>query len=134
MPTGQAMEIRGHSKPVRSVRFIDVPFANQPMVASGSWDKTIRYWDLRQPNPVTTIDLPERVYAMDASPKFLAAATADKNVHLIDLRRDNYKVWNTVEDPLGLQLTSLSMTADGSRWAVGCIGGRAVVQGSDDKM
>ena len=36
------------------------------MLVTASWDRTLRYWDLRQPNPVHTQQLPERVYAMDA--------------------------------------------------------------------
>jgi len=35
------------------------------MLVTGSWDKTVKYWDLRSPNPVHTQQMPERVYAMD---------------------------------------------------------------------
>ena len=36
------------------------------MLVTAGWDHTVRYWDLRQQNPVHTQQLPERVYAMDA--------------------------------------------------------------------
>ncbi|KAL2270374.1 hypothetical protein VTJ83DRAFT_2558 [Remersonia thermophila] len=134
MASGQRIELASHSKPVRSVRFIEAPFASSPLVASGSWDKTIRCWDPRQPRPVATIELPERVWAMDASAKFLAAATANNELQLIDLgRRGAFRVSRAIEPPWEHQITSLSLARDGSRWAAGCIGGRAAVQACDDR-
>ena len=47
------------------------------MLITGSWDRTVRYWDLRQPNPVHTQQLPERVYAMDAVFPVLVVGLAD---------------------------------------------------------
>ena len=32
---------------------------------TGSWDKKLKYWDTRQPNPVLSHDLPERCYCAD---------------------------------------------------------------------
>eukprot|EP00967_Tisochrysis_lutea_P031609 scaffold37327_cov20-Tisochrysis_lutea.AAC.2 len=37
------------------------------MLITGSWDKTLRFWDCRSPTPVHTQPLPERVYAMDVN-------------------------------------------------------------------
>ena len=47
------------------------------MLITASWDRTVRYWDLRQPNPVHTQQLPERVYAMDAVFPVLVVGLAD---------------------------------------------------------
>ena len=38
---------------------------NYSVVVTGSWDKKLKYWDTRQPNPVLSHDLPERCYCAD---------------------------------------------------------------------
>lgn len=133
LSSGQTMTLQGHDAPVRTVRFVDVPSANAPIVASGSWDKTVRYWDLRQPNPIGAIQLPERVYAMDASGPLLVAATADEQVHLVDLKANPLQVSKTVKSPLCAQTRSVAVCKDGSRWAICGIDGRAAAQVVDDK-
>ena len=45
-----------------------------------------RYWDLRQSRSVGTLQLPERVYSMDAVGDLLVAATADRNIALVNLQ------------------------------------------------
>lgn len=32
---------------------------------TGSWDKTLKFWDTRSPTPMLTINLPERCYCAD---------------------------------------------------------------------
>lgn len=36
------------------------------MLITGSWDKTIRYWDTRSPTAAFAYQLPERLYSMSA--------------------------------------------------------------------
>lgn len=50
------------------------------MLVTGSWDRTLRYWDLRQQNPVHTQALPERVYAMDVKHPLLVVGTANRRI------------------------------------------------------
>jgi mRNA export factor len=80
--TGTASQFAAHDSAVRCIRWLDVP--GSPMVVTGSWDKvrsacrstdsrskrltciilqTLRYWDMRQPTPVATVQLPERCYS-----------------------------------------------------------------------
>lgn len=44
--------------------------------------QTLKYWDLRTPNPVHTQNLPERVYAMDCINKLLVVGTADRTIQV----------------------------------------------------
>ncbi|KAK4155925.1 WD40-repeat-containing domain protein [Chaetomidium leptoderma] len=131
--SSQTMTLEGHTLPVRSVRFVDIPSANAPIIASGSWDKTVRYWDLRQPQPIGTLQLPERVYAMDAAGPLLIAATADSQLHFVNLHDNPLQLSKTAESPLKYQTTTVSVSADGTRWAVGGIDGRAAAQVADEK-
>jgi mRNA export factor len=132
--SGTTMTLEGHDAPVRTVRFGDIPSANAPIIASGSWDKTVRYWDLRQPTPIGSLQLPERVYAMDAAGPLLVAATADNSqVHLVNLHANPLELWKTVKSPLSNQPRSVAVSADGSRWAISGIDGRAAAQATDEK-
>ncbi|KAK4227929.1 WD40-repeat-containing domain protein [Podospora fimiseda] len=130
--SGSTRMLEGHTKPVRSVRFVDIPQANTPIIASGSWDKTIKYWDLRQPSALATINFEERVYAMDARGAVLCAATADNKVHFVDLHGDPSKVSRVTDSPLKYQPTSISVAHDGSRWAIGSIEGRVAARVTDE--
>ena len=130
--SSQTMTIEAHSAPVRAVRFVDIPSANAPIIASGSWDKTVRYWDMRQPRPIGTLELPERVYAMDAAGPLLTAATADNQLHLVNLHGNPLQLWKTVKSPLGHQIKSLSVSSSGTRWGIGGIDGRAAAQAADE--
>ncbi|KAK4238954.1 WD40-repeat-containing domain protein [Achaetomium macrosporum] len=131
--SSQTMKLEGHAAPVRAVRFVEVPSANAPIIASGSWDKTVRYWDLRQPQPIGKIQLSERVYAMDAAGPLLFAATADNQLHLVDLRANPLQLWRSTKSPLAHQTTTASVSSDGSRWAIGSIEGRTAAQAADEK-
>jgi mRNA export factor len=131
--SSQTMKLEGHTSPVRTVRFVDVPSANAPIIASGSWDKTVRYWDMRQPQPIGTLELPERVYAMDAKGSVLTAATADNQLHFVSLHANPLQLWRSMKSPLKYQATAVSLCADGTRWAAGGIEGRCVTEVTNEE-
>lgn len=80
--TGQTTQVAQHAEPIKCVKFLDQA---QQILATGSWDKTLKYWDLRSPQPIGTIQLPERCYALDSSGPLMVAATAEKHVCIFDL-------------------------------------------------
>lgn len=59
------------------------------MIITGSWDKTVRYWDTRQPKQAGSIVLSERVYTGSVSQTIAVIGCADRSVNIIDLRQPN---------------------------------------------
>lgn len=129
--SGQAQQIGQHNDAVKSVRFALCGPSNTPAVVSGSWDKTLKYWDLRTPNPIATIDLDERCYVMDVSQKLLVAGTAKKTFTIINLDNPTVK-FRESNSPLKLQLTSLACFPNGGGFAAGSIEGRLSIQYADE--
>ena len=50
-------------RPVRHCAWIN----EVNLLVTGSWDKTLKYWDTRQPNPAMQVQLPERCYALSVT-------------------------------------------------------------------
>lgn len=80
LATNQKQVVAKHDAPV--VFAFHVKEMNN-MLVTGSWDKTVRYWDLRQPNPVHTQPMPERVYAMDIRFPLMAVGMAGRKVQVM---------------------------------------------------
>lgn len=127
----QATQIGAHDAPVRSVRYVECGPTNMPVVVSGSWDKTLRYWDMRSPQPILTLTLPERVYAMDTSGKLLVAACAEKHISVIDLNNPQ-QVFKQVQSPLKWQTRSICCYPSGDGYAIGSIEGRCSIYFIDE--
>ncbi len=58
LASNQTIQVAEHAAPVKSIRWIQAP--NYQALMTGSWDKTLKFWDTRTPNPIMTIDLGER--------------------------------------------------------------------------
>ncbi|KAI8139744.1 WD40 repeat-like protein [Fennellomyces sp. T-0311] len=127
--TGQAVQIAQHSAPVKHVKFLDQP---QPIVATGSWDKTIKYWDLRAQQPIGAVELPERCYALDTSGALLVAGTAERHVCIVDINNPNV-IAKKRASPLKEQLRSIACFPDAKGYIMGSIEGRIAVQYVDEK-
>ncbi|KAI9269169.1 WD40-repeat-containing domain protein [Phascolomyces articulosus] len=122
--TGQTTQIGAHDEPVKSVKFLE---QSQDILATGSWDKTIKYWDLRQPQPVGTLQLPERLYSMDTVGNLLVAATADRHIALVNLSNPT-AIFKQIISPLKWQTRVVSCFIDSKGYAIGSIEGRVGIQ------
>ena len=80
LSTNQKQVVAKHEAPVTFA--FNVKEMNN-MLVTGSWDKSIRYWDLRQPNPVHTQQMPERVYAMDIKFPLMVVGTAGRRIQVL---------------------------------------------------
>ncbi|XXG96514.1 something about silencing protein 10 [Hypoxylon texense] len=132
--TNQTATLGSHEKPIRGVRFVSVPGSSgTPIVASGSWDRTVKYWDLRQQHhdAVATVACGERVYAMDAKANLLVVATAARHVHLIDLRNPG-AILRSVNTPFTYQTRAVAAFPDGKGWATAGLEGRCGINVLDE--
>lgn len=111
---------------------IDVPGQAAQVLVTGSWDKTIKYWDLRQPNPVASVNCQERVYSVDAKDKMLIVGTADRYINIVNLDKPT-EFYKTMQSPLKWQTRVVSCFTDATGFAVGSIEGRCAIQYVEDK-
>ncbi|KAI8047976.1 WD40-repeat-containing domain protein [Gilbertella persicaria] len=126
--TGQSTQIGAHDEPVKAAKFLD----GQNVLATGSWDKTLKYWDFRSPQPVGTVQLNERCYAMDTRGNLLVAATADRQVLVFDLSNPT-TIFKQSVSPLKWQTRTVSCFIDGKGYAIGSIEGRLGIQYIDEQ-
>ncbi|KAK9315387.1 WD40-repeat-containing domain protein [Lipomyces starkeyi] len=132
LQSGQSTQIAAHDAAIRSVRFVDAGNTGQQIVATGSWDKTLKYWDLRTPNPVSTVQLPERVYTMDVQQKLLVVGTAERHICIFDLSNPG-TIFKTIQSQLKMQTRVISCYPAGNGFAVGSIEGRCAIQYVEDR-
>ncbi|CAJ2506282.1 Uu.00g004120.m01.CDS01 [Anthostomella pinea] len=130
--TGQQMTVGAHDAPIRGVRFVDVPGSNAPIIATGSWDRTVKFWDGRQQTPLATLACAERVYSMDAKARLLVIATAERHIHLVDLQNPTVFL-RTVESPIKHQTKAVAAFPDGKGWGTASIEGRCGINALDEQ-
>ncbi|KAJ3022407.1 hypothetical protein HKX48_006224 [Thoreauomyces humboldtii] len=134
LATGQSMQVAAHDAPIRSCRIIEGPGA-APLAVTGSWDKTMKFWDMRQQNPVHTYQLPERCYVMDSHGPLLVVGTADR--HLLIFNTANLNApFKQMPSPMKFQTRSLgcfpTTNAADMGFCLGTIEGRIQIQYIED--
>ena len=124
------IEAKAHGECIKSVRFFQTN--GQEFLATGSWDKTVKFWDLQKSDPIGTLQCAERVYSMDVKDQLLVIATAERHIHMVNLN-DPTKIYKTITSPLKWQTRVVSCFSDASGFAVGSIEGRCAIQYVEDK-
>lgn len=125
-----AQQVAAHDQPIRCVESIQVQ--GNHMLVTGSWDKTVKYWDLRQQQPVATLQCQDRIYSMSVRDQMLVVATAERWINVINLNEPQ-KFYKQIQSPLKWQTRVVSCFADASGFAVGSIEGRCAIQYVEDK-
>lgn len=130
LASNQTQQVAVHEQPIKCVKM----FQNQGnnMLVTGSWDKTVKYWDLRQQTPVGSIQCQDRIYSMDIKDQLLVVATADRYINVVNLN-DPGKFYKTMQSPLKWQTRVVSCFTDASGFAIGSIEGRCAIQYVEEK-
>ncbi|EME26257.1 hypothetical protein Gasu_61000 isoform 2 [Galdieria sulphuraria] len=136
--TNQVQPIAQHDAPIRCVRFASDLGTGSPAVVTGSWDKTLKYWDPRASTntPLGTVTLPERVYAMDVLGPVLVVATANRRTLVYDIRNPTTP-YRDKESPMRYQSRCVAIFTDMTGFALGSIEGRVgieYIQEADQKL
>lgn len=122
-PTGPPQQIGVHTQPIKAIGFL----SSTNLIVSGGWDNKLNFWDARTPNPVGSIDLPDRCHDLDVQGNAMVVATANKQILVYDVTsspREHIRK----ESPLKHQTRCVSCFPDMSGFAVGSIEGRVGIQ------
>jgi len=124
---GQATQVAQHDAPIKAVKWIDTPQGS--LLVTGSWDKSIKYWDLRSSIPAAAVQLPERCYTLDVQYPYMVVGTADRHIQVFHLANPTVAV-KTIRSPLRLQtrVVSCFMASQKKGFAVGSVEGRVAIQ------
>ena len=93
------------------------------ILCTASWDKTLKYWDTRQPNPVSVAQLPERCYALDVKQNLLVCGTAERHILVYNMQNPT-QPYKQLYSPLKYQTRCIAAFPDQSGYLIGSIEGR----------
>jgi len=119
--TQQEYAIGVHEDAIRCVEY------HQPtgQVFTGSWDRTLRAWDPRQPlRPIQVVQLGAKAFCMDTCTNFVVVGGSDRNIHLFDVRQPLEKR----ESALKHQIRCVKVAPDERSFASGSVEGRVAIE------
>ncbi|KAH8298522.1 hypothetical protein KR044_009483 [Drosophila immigrans] len=128
MQSNQLTQIGAHDAGVRSCHWIKAP--HYACLMTGSWDKTVKFWDTRSPLPMLKMNLPDRCYAADVLYPLAAIVCASNSIITYSLDRAPTE-YRCIESRLEQQMRCISFFRDNASspagFVVGGIEGRTVV-------
>lgn len=100
LASNQVVQVAQHDAPIKTCHWIKAP--NYSCLMTGSWDKTLKFWDTRSATPIMSITLPERCYCADVDYPMAVVGTAGRQVivYQLDGKPTEYK---RLESPLKFQ-------------------------------
>lgn len=133
LASNQIVVVGTHDEPIRSCHWIKS--ANYSCLMTGSWDKTMRFWDIRQlptQTAMASIQLPERVYCSDVLYPMGVLGLANRHMKVYRLDSEPAEV-KDIETPLKYQSRCIAIFKDKNNgmptgFALGSIEGRVAIQ------
>jgi len=129
LASNQAVQVAEHQAPVKACRWVQTP--SYAALMTVSWDKTIKFWDIRAPSPMLSLDLPERAYCADVDYPMAVVGTAGRGIVIYQLDGQP-KEFKKVESPLKYQHRCIKIFRDKKAaptgFAIGSVEGRVAIQ------
>jgi len=127
-----------HQAPVRCIEWC----ANTNFLISGSWDRTLSFWDPRsagnngQIKPVHSVNLQNKVYAMAQKGNRLVVALSNNDIKTYDLRNQASEVFSTLSEHqknskavcLKRQIRTIDIFPNNEGYVAASIGGRVIIK------
>lgn len=124
----QMMDIGLHQAPVKCLNVIN----EINSVCTGSWDSTVKYWDMRTPKSQASVSLAERVYCMDMVYPLLVVGMAERKIAIFDIRKPTTP-FRQLDSPLKLQTRCIAAFPNQQGFAIGSIEGRVGIHHVEEK-
>ncbi|KAK1347457.1 hypothetical protein CWI38_0002p0120 [Hamiltosporidium tvaerminnensis] len=118
--TGQAVHHQAHDGGIRYIKNMS------NILVTVSFDKTIKFWDYRQPKPVHTLNLPDRIISFDCTNEMLFCCTPNNQLTSYEL--NNINTPKQHKSRLNWQIRSLKCNSDNDIVILGGIEGRIEVK------
>eukprot|EP00966_Prymnesium_polylepis_P287708 6645538-Prymnesium_polylepis.1 len=134
LATSQATQVAAHDQPIKNISWVQE--LGGGCIVTSSWDRTVKYWDGKTPNPSATLQLPERAFCMDVRYPLLVVATADRKIIVVNLSNPT-AIFKAVDSPLKYQSRCVACFPDQQVRAAPCTAAsratrrRAPVRGRD---
>lgn len=127
--SNQVIQVAAHDAPIKTCNWIKG--SNYSCLMTGSWDKTLKFWDTRSPSPMMSITLPERCYCADVDYPMAVVGTAGRTIIVYQLE-GNPSEYKRTESPLKFQHRSVAIFRDKKKvptgYALGSVEGRVAIQ------
>eukprot|EP01029_Cantina_marsupialis_P030352 TRINITY_DN81915_c0_g3_i1.p1 TRINITY_DN81915_c0_g3~~TRINITY_DN81915_c0_g3_i1.p1 ORF type:complete len:370 (-),score=91.41 TRINITY_DN81915_c0_g3_i1:241-1305(-) len=123
---GSLNQIGQHAKPINHI--FEVPALN--CVVSGSWDNTIKFWDIRSPKEIQSLDLPGKCYSMDVKDRYLVVSCSNRQFGVVDLQSPDKFMQlpdKLTKAQIEHDIRSVSLITDNLGFAYGSTEGRVQV-------
>ncbi|CAG9764930.1 unnamed protein product [Ceutorhynchus assimilis] len=129
LASNQLVQVAVHDAPIKTCHWIKAP--NYSCLMTGSWDKTLKFWDTRSPAPMLSINLPERCYCADVDFPMAVVGTAGRQIIVYQLEGKPQE-FKKLDSPLKYQHRCVAIFKDKKKsptgYALGSVEGRVAIQ------